>query len=501
LDILCNPSAADVVISMQKFCQTIKEAASVMTLTKLDEEVGTAVGNNQSSSKAAIPQHNHGESLSKAIRGFINKTMREIEKHDTFRDLLFSKKQHKETDAHDPSIDSEVKGQVMACLETFIYSKCRGDINQVLREEIKGQSQLPKTTKTLRQREDELFTKIKSLQFVNPSHLDIGCLKPNIDVDLSFSICQLQSLSNESSPRQLLQSILLAYRGISVALSQVVGSSSSIGADDILPTLILGVLRAKPFDILLNLQFIEHFSPPMLLRGEAGYAFTNLCGTVNFIERLDMAGHLAEVIGLEETSDKGVLNIAPDEFRKGLNECKARMKKEEDELTRNGGKNAKYGANRVESYYIDYEESKPYINVKITARDVRQARSTGQSVDLDWALKKHDEGVWPQHIATRSDSSTAMVANKAPHATEMTLLPASFSREYRYLTANPDNLSMADLPGLLKQYKMLVHVTEKLLNERKVWKEEEDRRRIQVERESLERDFVSAVGVDSNGSN
>ncbi len=46
---------------------------------------------------------------------------------------------------------------------------------------------------------------------------------------------------------------------------------------------------------------------------------------------------------------------------------------------------------------------------------------------------------------------------------------------------------------------MLVHATEKLLNERTVWRENERKRQLMLEREHLERNFVNVIGVAENG--
>ena len=47
---------------------------------------------------------------------------------------------------------------------------------------------------------------------------------------------------------------------------------------------------------------------------------------------------------------------------------------------------------------------------------------------------------------------------------------------------------------------MLVHATEKLLNERSVWREGERKRQMRAERHQLEQDFIDYVGTDENDS-
>ena len=45
---------------------------------------------------------------------------------------------------------------------------------------------------------------------------------------------------------------------------------------------------------------------------------------------------------------------------------------------------------------------------------------------------------------------------------------------------------------------MLVDATEKLLNERTVWRESERKRQLKLEREHLERDLAGVIGADES---
>ena len=45
---------------------------------------------------------------------------------------------------------------------------------------------------------------------------------------------------------------------------------------------------------------------------------------------------------------------------------------------------------------------------------------------------------------------------------------------------------------------MLVHTMEKLLNERTVWRESEQKRQLTLEREQLEQDFAHVIGADES---
>ena len=160
LQILCQPDAADVVFSIQKFCKTIEEAAEVILSVqeeekqkemndKLEKEkiilqqhqhslvdaerAGGADGEvagkdtSQSRTQASTGQsHNHAESLSKAVRGFIKKSLRDMKSHDAFKIFPQSEQEKIENDA--------VNEDLMACLETFVFTKCHNPIYRVLGE-------------------------------------------------------------------------------------------------------------------------------------------------------------------------------------------------------------------------------------------------------------------------------------------------------------------------------------------------------------------------------
>jgi hypothetical protein len=344
------------------------------------------------------------------------------------------------------------------------------------------------------------------------------------DVDLSYAVRQIRSIHGRSSPREMLQSILMAHRGVSFALNEKCGSGGSVsppGADDVLPALILATLRAQAPRLPSALVFIEIFAPPSMLQGEAGYAYTSLCGAVQFLKELDMEGHLRGVALLGGAGEmSAVLSIGPDDFRVGLEECRRKMMLEVEEGVRRSmrirsgdGMDECADETDVEDDTnddgrIDDDSS---LQIRITARQVRDARSHGEIVDLDWALKKQQEALWQRGevvdlMSERvTNQAEDMAAARRRHQRlnlppEALNLPPHFSRSYSFLNANPDNIGIRDLPQLLNEYKMLVHVTELLLNERSIWRESERKRQSRLEREHLERDFADVIGVDEDGS-
>ena len=111
--------------------------------------------------------------------------------------------------------------------------------------------------------------------------------------------------------------------------------------------------------------------------------------------------------------------------------------------------------------------------------------------------RKQKDGNWQDNIVSASAADpTASISNNLPP--EEPPLSPHFNRSYSYLSIRPDDIRMSDLPMLLQEYRMLVHATESLLNERSTWREGERRRQMQLTRSSLEKDFNDVMGQSFN---
>ncbi|KAL7468760.1 hypothetical protein ACHAXS_008990 [Conticribra weissflogii] len=660
LTILCQPLSADLVLSIQKFCKTMEEAARVMTSVQdehyqkikdlemqerkqnekksldsqhslrnspkqkdgMNEKDASTSASASASKSKSVPtmsfsstspisesatalfnqKFDHAASLAKAIRGFINSTLREMEGgHPSFHDLFHSQHESSasESDNDDNNqIKQSTKEQLQASLEKFLYIQCRDYIDSVLQGEIdpsgeKDDSEFrsdatrsellgdgdandrngnTKTAtsgwKTIQESDAALHEKMMLLQFVTPAHLEIECLKHKLDnihgvkdgardvdadavdylIDLTYSVEKLRSIEHQDSPRQILQNILLAHRGISIALNAAMGKSTKVttpvdpntqlspsstslrdrnhltpGADDVLPTLILAVIRAHPQSLWKNIRFIEHFAPPSLLRGEMGYAYTNLCGAVHFLKRLDMEGHLSEVT-LGGLGEGAVLSIGPEEFRAGLERCRERLeiqKKKKESSYEGDGDDLEHSTNdrnlvnvSGDSEFGDYimdKDTFDALSIKLSPREIRDARAKGESINLHWALRKQNELMQQYGNFATSQPSHSLIHSSEreidTHSLGRSLrpesppLPPKFSRSYSFLGVRPDDIRLSDLPKLLKEYQMLVHATESLLNERTTWREAERKRLISEERRRLEKSCEEVLGKDDDMEN
>jgi hypothetical protein len=338
-------------------------------------------------------------------------------------------------------------GHVRRSLESLMYGHCQPILNNL---EWGGLFTMT---------EEEWVERFTQLQFVEPSHLEIECL---VDADndvsalLAAPIEALLSMDRYFSPYEKLQRVLAVYRGVNTALSsalnQAPGSNTKLpSADDVLPAIILTVLRAKPAQIFRHLQLVEVFCPPEYLRGEAGYAYTNLYGAVQFLQDLDM----------ELPSS---LSISPEDFREGLEKCKVVTEKRLAVITE------KLEVSDLQVHALD-----------ISVQEVRAARMRGEVVNLDWALKWQQEHTPSEQ--TSGMESTAEDTTQVP-------LPEGFSRSYAFLTTEAEDIRVSDLPQLLAEYKMLVHTTEQLLGERAARHASEKRRKKAERKDSLDGSFM-----------
>lgn len=291
--------------------------------------------------------------------------------------------------------------------------------------------------------------RLGSLQFVSPKHLEISCLadgEENYDEIFRKPAEALNSVEAYFSPFEKLQRILAVYHNVNEALTLALNRTNESGtkklpsADDVLPSIILTVILARPARLLLNLQLIEDFSPPEYLRGEAGYAYTNLYGAVQFLKEIEL-----------DTDKPSSLHIDGEEFRSSLEACREAAE-------------AKHAQRRASSVTLETaNQPAPSLSKQdafIPVTEVREARMRGEMVDIDWAKRRLSELSELRMSTERNGSSDSN------HKEESDELPAGFSRSYTFLSSQPEDIKLSDLPQLLGEYKMLVHTTEALIGEK-----------------------------------
>ena len=296
---------------------------------------------------------------------------------------------------------------------------------------------------------------------------------------LSKAIQSIQYIHNQCSPRRMIQCILDVHRGVSEALLLLAAKvsndegrkqpqqqtqqpqqrsprpssslSPSIGADDVLPALIFSLIRAKPGHILSDLRFVELFGTGMktstvsrggsdgdggynnsgngtILGGEAGYAFTNLCGAIQFVEglRLDMAetnGFGSRVItddGNGESLPESMisqLSISAKDWKEGLEKCRlevteSRRCMEVAKVTVAIKTDSSDGTDRVVvnslgRCHVNEVATTTMITPNFTipeipVREIRAARLSGQEINIEW-VKRWQEQYKNDRISDNGD--------------------------------------------------------------------------------------------------
>jgi hypothetical protein len=311
--------------------------------------------------------------------------------------------------------------QVKRCLEAFLIGQCYERIVALFTNPQSEQAEL------------DFQERLDKLQFLTPRHLDatVG------DIDLSKPILAIKTVDKYHSVYDKLQRALALYQGINEALSaalQVGGITKPPSADDVLPTIIYTLIQAKPENILINLQMIEELARPEDLRGEAGYAFTNLYGAVQFLIELDL---------------QQPLNMSSSEWKDGIGRCASAVSRREQKLS-------------LGERYAPMNHAVPVI---IPPSDIREARERGEVIDVEWARRWQED----HKIRNTEDGVTgetvSLSSNKHNFLGIEQVVLEGFTRSYAYLGTRPEDLRLVDMEPLLGEYKMLVQATETLLGD------------------------------------
>jgi hypothetical protein len=429
---LGTPECAELVYVIKNFVHHLQDAAAAPPSNSLEHDT-------------------RSDQMAITIRNFIQKTYQTVLSHPLFETIRKSFTDPKEREQ-----------RIFVPLEAFVFAQCHETVWALLSPSLENEMQ------------NEFHERVESLQFVTPRHLEITCLEDKQDaIELQDAVRALEAVHQVSSPTLKLKCMLQVFRNINLALKHGSQTASSHGADDVLPTMILTVLRTKPHGMLANLRFLQAFCTTEQLRGEAGYAFTNFYGAVQFLRDLDLTN--------SDTASNSALKISPEEFSAGIEKCRreAQERQAASELKTE---------ELVTSKDVKEEDQITMKDMAIPITEIRAARLAGAEINLAWALKwqeDHQSGMVHDRVSSAGES-TGQGSGKQSNGTFP--LPVGFTRSYGFLTAEPESLRLEDLPLLLQEYKMLVHTTETLLAERTARHNSENRERRRRERSKLERD-------------
>lgn len=369
-------------------------------------------------------------------------------------------------------------------LETFIYSKCNAHCYKLIQKDMKETLCL----------EDRL----EVLQFVQPAHLDIQFMQNDEWKDiLQKPISLLQSFEHLYSPCQMLRCVLEIFRCVNAALksrwkdmTQDGESAKMPGADDVLPALILVLLAAKPKQMECHLKFLEEFATQEQLRGEAGYAFTNLFSAVQFIKELDLNQNG------ESDAGRPTLNIDSEQLKQKLQEhqdiVKEKNAKKEQQEDKVSEENKDTNTNTDGNDGNSIEDS--LVNLPVS--DLTKARIRGEDIQ-DWLTKWITDRLKEEPIPKEQISSSQTKENVKgdSNVTAIAGLPNDFKRSYQFLSTDPDSIRISDIPNLLDEYRLLVKTTETLIASQSA-KENENRRLLMKQKKQELKDSYTAASTD-----
>uniref|UniRef100_A0A7S2UL20 VPS9 domain-containing protein n=1 Tax=Attheya septentrionalis TaxID=420275 RepID=A0A7S2UL20_9STRA len=432
---LGTPECADLVYVIKSFVHHLQDAAAASSSSTNEDDIRL-------------------DRMASTIRNFSQKTYQTVLSHPLFETTLKSLTDPKQREQ-----------RIFVPLEAFVFAQCHETVWSLLSSSLENEV------------ENEFHERVESLQFVTPHHLEITCLGDKQDaIELQDAVRALEAVHQVSSPTLKLKCMLQVFRNINLALNHGSQTASSHGADDVLPTMILTVLRTKPHGMLANLRFLQAFCTTEQLRGEAGYAFTNFYGAVQFLRDLDLT--------TIDTASNAALKISPEEFSAGIEKCRREAQE------RQAASEVKTEELMTSKDVKEEDQLSPLAmkDMDIPITEIRAARLAGAEINLAWALKwqeEHQKNMVHDRLSSAGESSGQGSGKQSKGSFP---LPVGFTRSYGFLTAEPESLRLEDLPLLLQEYKMLVHTTETLLAERSARHNSENRERLRRERSKLERD-------------
>lgn len=466
---LCLPECKDIVQGMRHFVKSLEE----LTIRIVQKE-------DQTSKEGHIAQ------IKDAMCTYLENLYGTLASHSLWRE------------------NSTLSDETKMMVDTFVYSKCYTHIMKVMVDE------------ELQVEEAFMQDRLQFLnEFVQPVHLELNLWNDsnsNLDYveevtedgtpcklwekDLLHPIALLHGLGKLYSPAQMLRCILDVYRGINDTLKNLFlhhEGGKAPSADDILPTLILTVICARPKKIMSILTFVEWFATDEQKRGENGYAFATLYSAMQFIKELD----LEQTNDGEKDASKPTLHTSPAEMKEFLRKYLERKKDtfSEQEM------NVTHASSRKEDVTQDSDTSSrsldAYQPISISLHEVTAARLRGENLN-EWAQRYIDSNKesWKQPANIQDDEEKKQF--ESSYQNETLSLPDGFTRSYKYLSADPSNVRLVDIPGILEEYSMLVKTVETLIHERNSYLRHHRKDETKLKKERLEASLAEIEqGADS----
>ena len=521
---LRSPEAAELVQGMRHFVACFDDAAKMSIEKKVskierDKQL-RAVGavyakdldrsNDDSDFVGMQAENEDAKAAAETIHAYLNLS------YQSLKSNVLWKKEIESLNVQSGNKDEDNNpNAIAASLEIFIYQKVYECCWDMASDQAK---------------DEELKHMVQSLQFVTWKHLDLNCLSaegttrehtndgyddtyfPIDEFEWKKILNRINSIDSHWSPTAKIQEMSQVLKDISEVLSSIVHNESNKsktlpGADDILPTLILAIIKAGPEKLLSNLLFTQYYASPGQLRGEGGYVLTQFQSAIHFILGVDAAS----------------LTIDSSEFEKGLAKCREDVlnrKKLAQDSPRKGSAldlKSREGDNSSKTNDDDdeLEIDGDCIVEDIPITDIQEAFKNGEPINIEWAKQWHEQRntsknivsddflVWKDPAILPSPtksiaSSRTPSPNKAVKIMEAvrlspfhSSLPSGFSRNYSFLGLHPNDIKFSDVPKLLEEYHQLVRACEIMIKERSALVSAEQKLKVKLARDQLESSVIA----------
>ena len=195
---------------------------------------------------------------------------------------------------------------------------------------------------------DKLKSRIESLSFLSPEHLDIKSIPNNDCSCLDNAIAELKALNEKKSPIEKIECI----KNCSFAIGDLLKNykeGKNTGADEFLPVLILIIAKCNPINLHSNLKYLQKYTHPSKLVSEVGYLLTHCICAAHFLDSVD-----AEA-----------LTISPAEFEKSINDCKMAGEAKINDIKAKPVSSQKANIKNEKKCTIEEEAARKYPNISI----------------------------------------------------------------------------------------------------------------------------------------
>ena len=197
----------------------------------------------------------------------ILKMQKELSVPKKLKDYFFSIIREHLTEKH-----KDLKNDDLVQAEYKIYDYVMSKINQKI---------FPKTY----EEDDQLFKNIFKLSWTEPKHLIKGKRGYIFDAFLPEVIKSFHNLENELSPRKKIIYLSSIFNSITKVVKFNGGDNTTIGVDDQMPILSYCFIKAQPYKICSNLEFMRIFRNSLMVKGNDN-EFTQLVALISFIKNL-----------------------------------------------------------------------------------------------------------------------------------------------------------------------------------------------------------------------